>query len=174
MDAKRGDEPGFQEGRTTVERTTDRELVTTRSFNGPARLVYEAWTRPELLKRWWAPKSTGLVLRACDADVRVGGGYRFEFSHPASPQPMVFFGRYLEVVPHARLVWTNDESGDGPVTTVSFEEKGGRTLVVMREVFPSAEALVRAAAGMEGTEGGMPESFSQLDGLLPSLRGNAG
>ena len=155
---------------TTVERKAERELVVTRTFNAPARLVFQAWTTPELLKRWWAPKSTGVVLRSCEADVRVGGRYRFEFSHEASTTPMVFFGRYLEVTPHSRLVWTNDESNDGAVTTVTFEEKDGKTLLVMHETYPSKEALEATLAGMEN---GMPETFAQLDELLVTLGASA-
>ena len=157
--------------RTTVERKSERELVVTRTFNCPARLVFEAWTKPELLKRWWAPKSTGVSLLSCEADVRVGGRYRFEFGQEtakpmASKEPMVFFGRYIEVTPHARLVWTNEEGDDGAVTTVTFEEKDGKTLLVMHELYPSKEALDAAIAGMEG---GMPETFAQLDELLITL-----
>src|ERR1700727_3862349 len=126
MDA-RGSEP------TKVERKSERELVGTRTFNAPARIVFEAWTKPELLKLWWAPKSTGVSLLSCEADVRVGGGYRFELGHEGS-KPMSFFGRYIEVAPHSRLVWTNEESDDGAVTTVTFEEKGGKTLLVMHEL----------------------------------------
>jgi uncharacterized protein YndB with AHSA1/START domain len=151
--------------RTTVQRKSERELVVTRSFNGPARIVFEAWTKPELLKRWWAPKSTGMSLLSCEADVRVGGSYRLEFGHGAS-KAMAFFGRYLEVTPHSRLVWTNDESDDGAVTTVTFEEEEGQTLLVLHERYPSKEALDCAIAGMEG---GMPESFAQLDELLVTL-----
>jgi uncharacterized protein YndB with AHSA1/START domain len=151
--------------RTTVERKSERELVVTRTFNGPARIVFEAWTTPKLLKRWWAPKSTGVSLLSCEADVRVGGRYRFEFGHAAASKPMVFFGRYIEVTPHSRLVWTNDETDDGAVTTVTFEEKDGKTLLVMHELHPSKEAL-DAIAGMEG---GMPETFEQLDELLVTL-----
>lgn len=145
-----------------MERTSERELVVTRTFNGPARIVFEAWTKPELLKRWWAPKSTGLALLSCEADVRAGGRYRFELGHEAS-KPMAFFGRYLEVMLHSRLVWTNEESDDGAVTTVTFEEKAGKTLLVMRELYPSKEALDRVIAGMED---GLPESLDQLDELL--------
>ncbi|MGO9833222.1 MAG: SRPBCC domain-containing protein, partial [Polyangiaceae bacterium] len=111
-----------------MERKSERELVVTRTFNGPARIVFEAWTKPELLKRWWAPKSMGMSLLSCEVDVRVGGRYRFEIGHEAS-KPMVFFGRYLEVTPHSRLVWTNDETDGGSVTTVTFEEKAGETLL---------------------------------------------
>jgi uncharacterized protein YndB with AHSA1/START domain len=170
MDARRESETTPMKNRTTVERKSERELVVTRTFNGPARIVFEAWTKPELLKRWWAPKSTGVSLLSCEADLRVGGRYRFEFGHEAS-NPMVFFGRYIEVTPHSRLVWTNDESDDGAVTTVIFEEKGGKTLLVMHELYPSKEALDGAIAGMEG---GMPETFEQLDELLVTLGVSAG
>src|ERR1700729_2431950 len=139
MDAKRESEPTPMENRTTVERKSERELVVTRTFNGPARLVFEAWTKPELLKRWWVPKSMGMSFLACEADVRAGGKFRFEFLHPSAPKPMAFFGKYLEVVPHSRLVWTNEESNDGAVTTVTFEEKNGKTLLVVHEVYPSKE-----------------------------------
>ena len=156
--------------RTAVERKSERELVVTRTFNGPARIVFAAWTKPELLKRWWAPKSTGVSLLSCEADVRVGGRYRFEFGQEAS-KPMAFFGRYIEVTPPSRLVWTNDESDDGAVTTVTFEEKGDKTLLVMHELYPSKEALDRVIAGMEG---GMPETFEQLDELLVTLGASVG
>jgi uncharacterized protein YndB with AHSA1/START domain len=154
---------------TTVERTSERELVITRTFNGPARIVFEAWTKPELLKRWWAPKSVGAVLLSCEADVRVGGKYRFVFvfGHDTSKE-FVFFGKYLEVTPNARLVWTNEEGGEGgAVTTVTFEEKDGKTLLVMRELYPSKEAF-DAAEPMNAAEG-MRETFGQLDELLVAL-----
>ena len=170
MHASRESEMARMQDRTRVERKSGRELVFTRTFDGPARLVFEAWTKPELLKRWWAPKSTGVTLLACAVDARVGGSYRFEFGHPASDKPMAFFGRYLEVIPHARLVWTNEESADGSVTTVTFEEKVGKTLLVMHELYPSKEALDVAMAGMEG---GMPEMFAQLDELLITLGAGA-
>ena len=166
MDARRESEPTPMKNRTTVERKSDRELVVTRTFNGPARLVFEAWTKPELLKRWWVPKSLGMSFLSCEADVRTGGTYRFVFGHAASEQPMAFFGRYLEVTPHSRLVWTNDESDGGAVTTVTFEERGGKTLLVFHELYPSKEAL-DANAGMEN---GMAETFAQLDELLVTLR----
>jgi uncharacterized protein YndB with AHSA1/START domain len=148
--------------RTTVERKSECELVVTRTFNSPARIVFGAWTKPELLKRWWAPKSTGVSLLSCAADVRVGGSYRFEFGHGAA-KPMAFFGRYIEVTPPSRLVWTNDEGGDGAVTTVTFEDRGGKTLLVLHELYPSKEALDGAIGGMGGA---MPEMFEQLDELL--------
>ena len=169
MDARRECEPTPMKNHTTVERKSERELVITRTVNGPARIVFEAWTKPELLKRWWAPKSFGLSLLSCEMDVRVGGKYRLVFSHPASPQPMEFFGRYLEVTPNARLVWTNDEGGDGgAVTTVTFEDKGGKTLLVMHDLYPSREALDAAIAS--GSTSGTGETFEQLDEVLVTLR----
>ena len=166
MDAPRNNESTPMENHTTVDRKSERELVVTRSFNGPAHIVFEAWTKPELMERWWAPKSTGMTLLSCAMDVRAGGRYRFEFGHPASEQPMAFFGKYIEVIPHARLVWTNEESDEGAVTTLTFEEKGGKTLLVLHERYPSKEAL---DASIEGMEGGMPEQFEQLDELLVAL-----
>ena len=170
MDSRKESDPTSGKSRTTVERKSERELVVTRTVNGPARLVFEAWTKPELFKRWWAPKSTGVSLISCEADVRVGGRYRFVFGHDAS-KPMAFFGKYIEVTPHSRLVWTNDESDDGAITTVTFEEKGGKTLLVMHELYPSKEALDGAVAGMEG---GVRETFEQLDELLVTLGASVG
>jgi uncharacterized protein YndB with AHSA1/START domain len=153
--------------RTTVERKSERELVVTRTINGPARLVFEAWTKAELLKQWWVPKSFGVTLLSCEADVRVGGKYRFVFGHGDSP-PMEFFGKYLEVTPHSRLVWTNEEGeAGGPVTTVTFEENAGKTLLVMHELYPSKEALDAAMAS--GEKSGMEETFAQLDELLGAI-----
>jgi len=155
------------DNRTTVERTSDRELVATRIFNGPARIVFEAWTKPELIMRWWAPESFGISFHSCEADVRTGGSYRFVFAHAASEQPMAFFGRYIEVTPPSRLVWTNEEDEDGAVTTVTFEEKDGKTLVAVHDLYPLKEALDGAIAS--GSTGGWPEQFAQLDDLLAAL-----
>ena len=163
MDAKRGSEPTPMKNRTTVERTSERELVVTRTINGPAHIVFEAWTTPELFMRWWAPKSLGMSLRSCEMDVRAGGSYRLEFE----PDGMAFFGTYLEVTPPSRLVWTNEEGGEGgPVTTVTFEEKAGKTLLVLHELYPSKEALDAAGTGAADA---MVETFTQLDELLLTL-----
>ena len=168
MDARRESDAALIKNRTTVERKSGRELVVTRTFDGPARIVFEAWTRPELLKRWWAPKSTGMTLLSCEADVRVGGRYRLEFE----PDAMAFFGTYLEVTPHSRLVWTNDEGGEGgPVTTVTFEENRGKTLLVMHELYSSKEALDAAGTGAADAMG---ETFGQLDELLLTLGASVG
>lgn len=156
MDARKGSEP------VTVERTSDREVVVTRTFDAPARLVFAAWTQPELFKQWWVPKSMGMVLYACEMDVRVGGKYRLNFGEGAD-----FFGRYLEVTPPSRLSWTNEEGGeDGSVTTVTFEEKNGRTLVVVTELYLTKEALDAAGTGAQEA---MRETFVQLDELLLTL-----
>jgi len=171
MDARRKNEPAPTENRTTVERKSERELIVTRTINGPARIVFEAFTRPELLKRWWAPKSSGVSLLSCEADVRVGGKYRFVFGHDAS-KTMAFYGRYIEVTPYSRLVWTNEEGDEGgAVTTVTFEEEAGRTLLVMHDLYPSKEALDAVLAGMEA---GMRETFEQLDELVVSLGASSG
>jgi len=157
---------------TTVDRKSERELVVTRTVNGPARLVFEAWTKPELFKRWWVPKSMGLNLLSCELDVRVGGKYRLTFAHGTSE--MAFFGSYLEVTPHSRLVWTNEEGGDEAkiVTTVTLEEKSGKTLVVVNDLYPSKEALDAAVAS--GSIGWNPETFDQLDELLVTLGKSVG
>ena len=152
--------------RTTVQKKSEREVVVTRSFDAPPRLVFEAWSKPELFKKWWVPRSMGMTLRSCEMDVRTGGKYRLVFGDdPANP--MAFFGRYLEVVPNKRIVWTNEESGDaGSVTTVTFEERDGKTLLVMSELYPTKEALDAAGTGaQEATH----ETFGQLDELLAEL-----
>ena len=165
MVERRGVESTPTKNRTTVERTSDRELVVTRIFNAPARVVFEAWTRPELLKQWWVPKSMGMSLLSVEADVRTGGRYRLVFSHDAST--MEFFGKYLEVTPYSRLVWTNEEGGDnGSVTTVTFEETDGKTRLVMRDLYPSKEALDAAGTGAADAT---VETFAQLDELLVTL-----
>jgi uncharacterized protein YndB with AHSA1/START domain len=168
MDAKRESEP--VKNRTTVERKSEREIVVTRTFNGPARIVYEAWTKPELLKRWWAPKSSGITMLSCEVDARAGGKYRFVFGND-SMKPMAFFGKYIEVTPHARFVWTNEEEVNGSVTTATFEERSGKTLVVVSELYPSKEALDAAVA--TGMEAGMLETHDQLDELLVTLKASA-
>jgi uncharacterized protein YndB with AHSA1/START domain len=163
MDARRENEASPMK-RVTVERTSDREVVVTRTFDAPARLVFEAWTKAELFKQWWVPKSMGMTLRSIEMDVRTGGRYRLGFG-----DGMDFYGKYLEVTPPSRIVWTNEESGDaGSVTTVTFEEKDGKTLLVLRELYPSKEAL--DAAGTGAAEA-MHETFQQLDELL--VRGHA-
>jgi uncharacterized protein YndB with AHSA1/START domain len=168
MDARRDSETTPMKNRTTVERESERELVITRTFNAPARIVFEAWTKPELFQRWWVPKSSGLSLLSCEMDVRAGGGYRLVFRSDPS---MAFFGKYIEVTPHSRLVWTNEEGGDGgAVTTVTFEDIGGKTLLVMRELYPSKEALDAGLGAYDGTS----ETHEQLDDLLVTLGASVG
>jgi uncharacterized protein YndB with AHSA1/START domain len=153
---------------TITERKSERELVVTRIFDAPARIAFEAWTRAELFQRWWVPKSFGLTLLSCELDVRVGGVYRLVFSHPDSAEPMAFHGRYLEVIPNSRLVWTNEEAGGNrQITTVTFEQQAGETLLVMHDLYPSKESLDEAIAS--GSTNGMDETFRQLDDLLMSM-----
>lgn len=170
MDKRLESEPIPMKNRTTVERKSERELVVTRIFDAPVLIVFEAWTKPEQFEQWWAPKSTGMPLLSCEMDVRAGGKYRLEFGRDAS-NSMAFFGQYIEVRPYSRLVWTNEEGDDASMTTVTFEEQGGKTLLVLQELYPSKEALDDAFAGMEG---GMPEQFEQLDELLPALSASMG
>jgi len=153
------------DGRTAVERRSERELVVTRIFDAPVRLVFDAWSQAELFKLWWAPKSNPVPLLSCEMDVRTGGGYRLTFGHDAA-NSMAFFGKYLEVTPQQRIVWTNDEGGEGAVTTVTFEEVDGRTRLTMQELYPSKEALDESFVGMEHAA---PEQFAQLDELLATL-----
>lgn len=150
---------------TTTERTSDRELVVTRHFDAPARLVFQAWTRPDLMLRWWLPKSFGMTFVECEMDARTGGTYRFVFGHPAFDQPMAFFGRYLEVIPDSRIVWTNEESGEaGAVTTVTFVETEGVTVLTLHDLYPSKEALDEALAA--GSTGAWPEQLAELEQFL--------
>ena len=157
------------DGRMAVERRSEREVVVTRTFDAPVRLMFDAWSKPELFKLWWPPKSSGVPMLSCEMDVRTGGGYRIAFGQDAS-HAMTFFGKYIEVSPPSRIAWTNDESADGAVTTVTFEEMDGRTRVVMRELYPSKEARDASFAGMEGM---MAEQFRQLDALLVTLGASA-
>ena len=162
MDARES-EATPTKNRTVVERKSELELVVTRTVNAPVRLVFEAWTKPELFRRWWVPKSYGLNLVSCEMDVRVGGQYRLAFLHEGAT--MEFFGTYVEVTPDSRLVWTNDEGDAGQtVTTVTFQEADGKTLVVVHDLYPSEEAVDT------GSSAAMPEMFAQLDELLASLR----
>jgi uncharacterized protein YndB with AHSA1/START domain len=166
MDARRETEPAPAKNRTTVERTSDRELVVRRTFNAPARIVFEAWTKPELFKRWWVPKSIGMSLLSCEMDVRAGGKYRLVFGMNGAV--MEVFGKYTEVTPHSRLVWTNEEGEEGgAVTTVTFEEKGGQTLLVKHDLYPSKAALDGELAS--GATDGMPVQLEQLAELLATL-----
>ena len=164
MDARNESKPG--QNRKTVQLKYDREVVVTRTFDAPARLVFEAWTKPALFTQWWVPRSMGRPLRSCTLDVRVGGRYRLEFGDdPANP--VAFFGKYLEVTPPSRLVWTNEESGDaGSVTTVTLEEKDGRTHLVLTELYATKEALDAAGTGAQDA---LRETFGQLDEVLFTL-----
>ena len=166
MTAKNYKDPSSEDVRTTVNRKSDRELIVTRTFNAPARIVFQAWSSPELFQRWWIPKATGMTIVACEMDVRTGGSYRLEITPPGSDQPVAFFGNYLEVVPDARIVWTNEEEGGGAVTTVTFEEKNGKTQLTLTEHYPTSQALEDAVAGSAAA---LPEQFGQLDELLVTL-----
>jgi len=149
---------------TKAERKSDREFVVSRIISGPSHLVFEAWTKPELFKRWWVPESAPMTLVSCELDVRSGGKYRLVMSFGS--ENMEFFGKYLEVTPGSRLVWTNDEGGEenAAVTTVTFEEIKGNTLVTVHDLYPSKEALDAAIA--DGSTSGMPAQLEELDQLI--------
>lgn len=167
MDPKMGRNITPLKNNTTIEQRSELELAVSRTFNGTIGLVFQAWTKPELFQQWWVSKSTGMSLLSCEMDVRIGGTYRLVLSHDAFPKPMEFFGRYLEVARDSRLVWTNEESGDaGAITTVTFEDRGRETFVVLSELHPSKDALEGAIACAEG----MRETFEQLDELLVTLQ----
>lgn len=152
-----------------VERTSERELVVTRTFDAPAKIVFDAWTKPELIVRWWAPRSFGMKLTTCEVDLRVGGKYRFVFEM-TDGQSREFFGVYKEVEPLERLVSTDDEQkatdADEAYTATTFSERDGKTTVVVRQVFASKEELEAMAAGMEQ---GTHETYRQLDEVLSTL-----
>lgn len=171
MEARTENERTVTKNRTTVERKSDREIVVTRTFNAPARIVFEAWSNAELFKQWWVPKSTGMILVSCAMDVRTGGTYRLEFAVGNDrSKTMAFFGKYTDVIPSSRIVWTNEEDGDqGSITTATFEEKGGKTLVVVSELFPSKEA----ADANGGATDAASEVHDQLDALLVTLVANS-
>ncbi len=149
---------------TVTERTSDRELVVTRRFRAPVHLVFKAWTRPELMMKWWTPASFGITFLECEMDARTGGGYKFVFGHAAFEKPMSFYGKYLEVTPNSRIVWTNEENAVGAVSTLTFTDMDGETLTVLHEIYPSKEALDEEIAS--GSTNGWPDQFAQLDGLL--------
>lgn len=158
--------PGGGQNRTSVERLGDREIVVTRIFNAPPSIVYQAWSQAKLFQRWWVPKSaSGVSLISCEMDVRTGGKYRLEFSFGGS-DTMAFYGKYLEVVPDERIVWTNDEQEEGAITTVTFEDQSGRTLLKFHEIYPSKAALEEA---LQGSASALPEQLEQLDAILPSI-----
>jgi len=160
------DRAGGARNQTSIERRGDREIVVTRTFDAPPGIVYKAWGQAALFQRWWMPKSaSGVSLVSCEMDVRTGGKYRLEFG-AGGPETMSFYGKYLEVVPNERIVWTNDEGEEGAVTTVTFEDKGGKTLLTFHEAYPSKEALEEA---MQGSAAALPEQLDQLDELLPSI-----
>ncbi len=152
---------------TTTDRRSDREVVITRTFNAPARIIFDAWTKPELIMKWWTPASFGITFISCEADVRTGGTYRYVFGHPSFDKPMAFVGKYLEVEPPNRLVWTNEESQDGSVTTLTLKEKDGKTHLVLSDLYPTKAALDEAMES--GSIGGYPEQFEGLDSLLENL-----
>jgi uncharacterized protein YndB with AHSA1/START domain len=169
MIERKSDEP-TPKNTTTMDLKSDRELLITRTFNAPARIVFDAWTKAELVKRWWAPKSHGVSIAECNADVRVGGSYRYVL-RPQEGDDIAFSGKYTEITPHSRLVYTQIfepmRDAGAVIVTITFEEQGGKTRLVSHELYPSKEA--REAALGSGMEHGMRETLDQLDELVASL-----
>jgi uncharacterized protein YndB with AHSA1/START domain len=163
MPGKHDNDPNSVDASTEVKRKSDRELIVTRTFHAPARIVFQAWSNPELFQRWWIPTTFGMRIVACEMEVRAGGSYRLEITPPGSDQPMAFFGRYLEVVQDERIVWTNEEAEGGAVTTVMFKENNGMTELTLTERYPTSEALDEA---LEGSATALPDQFGQLEELL--------
>lgn len=152
---------------TSMELVADREIVIALVFRAPARIVFDAWTRPELVRRWWAPRSHRVEVVDCQADVRAGGKYRYLLRKDG--RDLGFSGTYREVTPHARLVYTQvfePVPGSEVIVSVTFDERDGETHLLAHELHPSKEA--RAAALATGMEQGMRESMEQLDELVDS------
>lgn len=173
----RGSEPGMRE-LTTLRLEGDREIVIERTFNAPARIVFDAWSQPELVERWWAPRSRGVAVVQIVATVRTGGSYRYVLSH--RDRQFAFSGAYIEVTPPARLVYTQifepaaggAQPGDAEiVVTVTFDERDGRTRVRSHTQCLSAE--VRDGIIASGMEHGMRETMEQLEELVGVLAGRA-
>jgi uncharacterized protein YndB with AHSA1/START domain len=170
MQVEKNGNENATKNQTTVERKSDRELVVTRTFNAPATIVFDAWTKPELLLRWWAPRSRGVKLITCEIDLRVGGKYRYVFGREGM-KPFEFFGKYTHVERPTRLVWTDEEDAAGEgVSTATFAEKHGKTTLTLHVLFPSKETLDGAVKS--GMEDGMRETFEQLEELVGASKAN--
>ncbi len=160
--------PENEAHRMSLERTSDTTLVITRTLRAPPAIVFEAWTNPDYVRRWWAPLSRGVTLTECDADLRPGGEYRYVLTR--GKERFAFYGKYLEITPPSRLVYTQifEPFPDAEARiTVSFEADGGYTRLVSREVYPSKVALDGALHS--GMEDGARETFQQLDELVASM-----
>jgi uncharacterized protein YndB with AHSA1/START domain len=153
-----------------LELVGDREIVMTRSFAAPARLVFEAYTKADLVAKWWAPKKCGVEMVSCEAEVRVGGKWRYTLRNPDT-EVVAFYGEYREVTAPERVVYTEQFSKfpDGPpvIVTVTFVERDGRTEMTSTQLYPSKE--VREMVVATGMEFGANETLNQLEEVLRSL-----
>jgi uncharacterized protein YndB with AHSA1/START domain len=152
-------------GTLKVTTPTDREIVMTRVFDAPRHLVFDAFSKPELLKRWFGPRGWSLVV--CEVDLKVGGGFRFVLRGPDGKE-MGMRGVYREIVPPERSVHMesfDDYPGESQVTSVFVEQRGQTTLTVT-VLYPSRE--VRDAVIKSGMEHGAAESYDRLAELLAS------
>jgi uncharacterized protein YndB with AHSA1/START domain len=153
-------------GTLKITTPTDREIVLTRVFDAPRRLVFDAFTKPELLKRWFGPRGWSLVV--CEVDLRVGGGFRFVLRSPDGRE-MGMRGVYREIVPPERSVHMesfDDYPGESQVTAVLVEH-GGKTTLTATVSYASRE--IRDAVIQSGMEQGAAESYDKLAELFASL-----
>ncbi len=157
-------------GKLKVTTPSDREIAMTRVFDAPRRLVYDAWTKPELLKRWLGVFG-GWTLAVCEIDLRVGGAYRYLWSGPDGAE-MGMRGLYREIVPAERIVCT--EVFDQPwyegeaVDTLVFVEEGGKTTATTTVLY--ASKAVRDAVLKSPMEHGVAAGYDKLEELLPSMK----
>jgi uncharacterized protein YndB with AHSA1/START domain len=160
----------MSERKMTLELAGDREIVMKRSFAAPARFVFDAWTKADLVAKWWAPEKCGVAMVACEADVRPGGKWKYTLRNPDA-EVVSFYGEYREVTAPSRLVYTETFSKypDSPpvIVTVTFEERDGRTEMTSTQLYPSKE--VREMVVATGMEFGANETMNQLEVLLRSM-----
>lgn len=153
---------------TTLALPGDTDILITRRFDAPARLVFEAVTRPEHIRRWWAPRSRG-EMTACEVDLRVGGAWRFAM-RARNGMEVEFYGTYREIVAPTRLVQTEIFAPFPDVVsvvTLTLTEHAGHTVLESRSVYPSRE--IRDQVIATGMEGGMRESYLQLAEVVSAL-----
>ena len=158
-------------GTLKVTTPSDREIVLTRVFDAPRHLVFDAFTKAELLKRWFGPHGWSLVV--CEVDLKVGGTFRFVLRGPDGAE-MGMRGVYKEIVRPERSVHMesfDDYPGESQVTTV-LTEQGGKTTLTATVLYPSQE--VRDAVIKSGMEHGAAESYDKLAEMLASTPNRVG
>ena len=146
----------------------DREIVITREFDAPARILFAAWSTPEHLLQWFGPEGWPLTL--CEVDFRVGGRWRFAMTGSSGVQNTPFGGEYLEIVPNDRIVFSNafEEPGaETLIVIVTFAEQDGRTTLTIRTLFRSTE--VRDWHAEQGYATGYASALDQLADVVADM-----